>query len=67
MDIYLTVLIGLLGLCVGTIIGLGISFKINYNYILGMNDITKEYLEKVIDLEKRIFQYNCDRFSKSSR
>ena len=28
MDIYLTVLIGLLGLCVGAIIGLGIDFKI---------------------------------------
>ena len=46
MDICLMVLIGLLGLCVGSLIGLGISFKINHTYILGMNDIAKEYVEK---------------------
>lgn len=55
MDIYLTILIGLLGLCVGAIIGLGIDSKINRDYIVGMNNITKEYLEKVIDLEKGYF------------
>lgn len=59
MDIYLTILIGLLGLCVGAIIGLGIDSKINrdyiLDYILGINNITKEYLEKVIDLEKGYF------------
>ena len=55
MDIYLTVLIGLLGICIGALIGLGISFKINHDYILRMNDITKEYLGKVIDLEKGYF------------
>ena len=49
MDIYLTILIGLLGLCVGAIIGLGIDSKINRDYILGMNNITKEYLEKAGD------------------
>ena len=43
MDIYLTILIGLLGLCVGAIIGLGIDSKISRDYILGMNNITKEY------------------------
>ncbi len=47
MDIYLTVLIGLLGLCVGAMIGLGIDFKINHTYILEMNNITKDYLEKI--------------------
>ena len=52
MDIYLTVLIGLLGLCVGAIIGFGIDFKINHTYILEMNNITQEYLEKMIDLQK---------------
>ena len=52
MDIYLTVLIGLLGLCVGTIIGLGSSFKINYNYILGMNDITTDLVKTVDDINK---------------
>ena len=55
MDILLTVLIGLLGLCVGAIIGLGIDFKINHTYILEMNNNTKEYLEKMIDLQKGYF------------
>lgn len=56
MDICLTVLIGLLVFCVGAIIGLGIDSKINHNYILGMNDITKEYLGKVIDLENKVYE-----------
>lgn len=55
MYICLTVLIGLLGLCVGAMIGLGIDFKINHTYILEMNNITKDYLEQVIDLEKGYF------------
>ena len=61
MYICLTVLIGLMGICIGALIGLGISFKINHTYILEMNNITKDYLEK------RIFRYNYDRFGKSSR
>ena len=40
MYICLTVLIGLLGLCVGAMIGLGIDFKINHTYILEMSNIT---------------------------
>ena len=55
MYICLTVLIGLLGLCVGAMIGLGIDFKINHTYILEMNNITKDYLEKMIDLQKGYF------------
>lgn len=55
MDIYLIVLIGLLGLFLGVIIGFGIDLKINHTYILGMNNITKEYLEKMIDLQKGYF------------
>lgn len=47
MDIYLTVLIGLLGLCVGAIIGLGISFKIDHTYILEMIDLEKEYFNTI--------------------
>ena len=43
MDIYLIVLIGLLGLCVGALIGLGISFKIDRDYILGMNDTSEKF------------------------
>lgn len=52
MDFYLTMSIGLLGICIGVLIGLGISFKINRDYILGMNDIAKEYLREMINLEK---------------
>lgn len=44
MDILLTVLIGLLGLCVGAIIGLGIDFKINHTYILEMINLEKDIL-----------------------
>ena len=55
MYICLTVLIGLLGLCVGAMIGFGIDFKINHTYILEMNNNTKEYLEKMIDLQKGYF------------
>lgn len=55
MDIYLTVLIGLLGISIGALIGLGISFKINRDYILGMNDVAKEYVEEIIGLEKGYF------------
>lgn len=65
MDICLTVLIGLLGLCVGAIIGLGIDFKINRDYILGMNDISKEYLEKVIDLEEGYFNTIATQLAKA--
>lgn len=65
MYICLTVLIGLLGLCVGAMIGLGIDFKINRDYILGMNDISKEYLEKVIDLEKGYFNTIATQLAKA--
>lgn len=59
MDIYLMVLIGLLGLCVGALIGLGISFKINHNYILGMNDLAKEYFDTIAtDLAKAVDDIN---------
>ena len=55
MYIYLMILIGLLGICIGALIGLGISFKINRDYILEMNDIVKEYLREMINLEKEYF------------
>lgn len=52
MDFYLTMLIGLLGICIGVLIGLGIFFKIDRDYILEMNNIAKEYLREMINLEK---------------
>lgn len=52
MDFYLTMSIGLLGICIGALIGLGISFKINRDHILEMNDIAKEHLREMINLEK---------------
>lgn len=59
MDIYLIVSIGLLGLCVGVLIGLGISFKIDRDYILGMNDIAKEYFDTIAtDLAKAVDDIN---------
>lgn len=55
MYICLTVLIGLLGISIGALIGLEISFKINRDYILEMNDVAKEYVEEIIGLEKGYF------------
>lgn len=55
MDIYLTVLIGLLGICIGALIGLGISFKINRDYILGMNDISEKCTKKSIKHYEGLF------------
>ena len=55
MDIYLIVSIGLLGLCVGALIGLGISFKIDRDYILGMNDTSKEFTKNLLDIMKSYF------------
>lgn len=47
MDICLTVLIGLMGICIGALIGLGISFKINHTYILEMIDLAKGYFDTI--------------------
>lgn len=55
MDIYLTVLIGLLGLCVGAFIGLGIDFKINRDYILGMNDTSEKFTKNLLNIMKSYF------------
>ena len=57
MNICLMVLIGLLGLCVGAIIGLGIDFKINHTYILEMIDLEKNYsIEELISLNSNLLQ-----------
>lgn len=59
MDIYLTVLIGLLGICIGALIGFGISFKINHTYILEMIDLAKEYFDTITtDLAKAVDDIN---------
>lgn len=59
MDICLTVLIGLMGICIGALIGLGISFKIDHTYIFEMIDLEKEYFNAIVtDLAKAIDDIN---------
>ena len=55
MDICLTVLIGLMGICIGALIGLGIAFKINHDYILGMNDASEKFTKNLLDIMKNYF------------
>ena len=55
MDICLTVLIGLMGICIGALIGLGISFKINHDYILGMNNTSEKFTTNLLDIMKNYF------------
>ena len=50
MNMCLTVLIGLIGICIGAFIGLGISFKINHDYILGMNDTSEKFTKNLLDI-----------------
>lgn len=59
MDICLTVLIGLIGICIGALIGLGISFKINHTHILEMIDLAKGYFDTITtDLAKAVDDIN---------
>ncbi len=59
MGICLIVLIGLLGLCMGAIIGLVIDFKINHTYILEMIDLQKGYFNTITtDLAKAVDDIN---------
>lgn len=44
-----------MGICIGALIGLGISFKINHDYILGMNDISEKFTKNLLDLMKNYF------------
>ena len=55
MDIYLTVLIGLLGFCVGAIIGMVVAEKINHDYFLNMNNNFKTYFTNMIKIEEKYF------------
>lgn len=59
MDICLTVLIGLMGICIGALIGLGISFKIDHTYIFEMIDLEKGYFNAIVtDLAKAVDDIN---------
>lgn len=59
MYIYLIISIGLLGICIGALIGLGISFKINRDYILEMIDLAKGYFDTITtDLAKAVDDIN---------
>lgn len=59
MDICSTVLIGLMGICIGALIGLGIFFKINHTYILEMIDLAKGYFDTITtDLAKVVDDIN---------
>lgn len=55
MNICLMVLIGLLGLCVGVIIGMVVAEKINHDYFLGMNDNFEMYFKNMIKIEEEYF------------
>lgn len=55
MNICLMVLIGLLGLCVGTIIGMVVAEKINHNYFLSMNDNFETHFKNIIKIEETYF------------
>lgn len=59
MYICLIILIGLLGICIGALIGLGISFKIDRDYILEMIDLAKGYFDTITtDLAKAVDDIN---------
>ena len=55
MYICLTVLIGLLGLCVGAIIGIMVAERINHDYFLNMNNTFETYFKNMIKIEEKYF------------
>ena len=55
MYIYLSVLIGLLGLCVGAIIGIMVAERINHDYFLNMNNTFETYFKNMIKIEEKYF------------
>lgn len=55
MNICLMVLIGLLGLCVGAMIGMVVAEKINHDYFLSMNDNFETYFKNMIKIEEKYF------------
>ena len=55
MDIYLTVLIGLMGICMGVIVGVMVAEKINHDYFLNMNNNFETYFTNMIKIEEKYF------------
>lgn len=52
----LAVLIAALMFFIGNLNGFFMGEKINKEYFLGMNDITKDFFEKMMNLEQKYFQ-----------
>ena len=55
MYIYFTVLIGLMGICMGVIVGVMMAEKINHDYFLNMNNNFKTYFTNMIKIEEKYF------------
>ena len=55
MYIYFTVLIGLIGICMGAIVGVMVAEKINHDYFLNMNNNFKTYFTNMIKIEEKYF------------
>ena len=55
MYIYFTVLIGLMGICMGAIVGVMVAEKINHDYFLNMNNNFKTYFTNMIKIEEKYF------------
>ena len=55
MYIYFTVLIGLMGICMGAIVGVMVAEKINHDYFLNMNNNFETYFTNMIKIEDKYF------------
>ena len=55
MYIYFTVLIGLMGICMGAIVGVMVAEKINHDYFLNMNNNFETYFTNMIKIEEKYF------------
>ena len=55
MYIYFTVLIGLMGICMGSIVGVMVAEKINHDYFLNMNNNFETYFTNMIKIEEKFF------------
>ena len=55
MYIYFTVLIGLIGICMGAIVGVMVAEKINHDYFLNMNNNFETYFTNMIKIAEKYF------------